>query len=268
MPYAAKVSIVSHQVANNQNAKQSSGSKPQKPLFQPKLTVRERCFLPCKKSAWITFLFGSVTVVCGGLICSFAFHSPYRKLQRTIKLESNWWKGKDYSISGPTMNSEQLRQQTEYLVYSYCGPVIVGIGLFIQMMAWVILFVERDKIIKQLGERMIKSIMKAQISKVLSSHGKDIPTPKAKSSMVHLLDQTLMSSVSTKTLVKNTNNNLNNLDVEKGRSTIVEDTYIDNRLNGRGGGTTINILQSNGEVQSPKQLSVIREQVEKDELSM
>lgn len=153
MVYAAQASVVGQSTNKTQsNAKE----KTKRALSRPKLSFKQRCFLPRNRGPWITFLIALVTIHIGIILCIYAFHSPYRKLKDKI------------TPTGSITDRDIRYQQIQYLACSSLGPLMVGVGLFTQVMSVMALFVERDRLLKALKERLYKTMVRSEISRDLS----------------------------------------------------------------------------------------------------
>lgn len=120
----------------------------------PVAPFRRRCFIPLMKAPCLVLALAMCLITCGAVMCNFAFHAE--KLSSTTHHDS-------YNTTKVVINDLQFKLLRSF---TYIGPALMGFGIFIIIIACVVLLDKRDKILKDYILSMIAT--QQEISKELS----------------------------------------------------------------------------------------------------
>jgi len=109
----------------------------------PVAPLRQRCFIPCMRGPWVTVGFGIFLIITGAIMCNFAFHAHHYALSDSPHASNTT------ELNKPIYNG--LRSLT------YIGPAFMGFGAFTIIIACVLLFDKRDKILKEYIKAQVQS---------------------------------------------------------------------------------------------------------------
>lgn len=118
----------------------------------PQLPCRQRCFIPFLRGPCITVGFGLFLILCGAIMCNFAFHA---KELAVIKVQDS----ENSASTLPNDSQDVTTNRTTYLALkslTFVGPSLMGLGIFVIIIACVLLFDKRDKVIKEFMESLIR----------------------------------------------------------------------------------------------------------------
>lgn len=108
----------------------------------PVAPLRQRCFIPMMKVPCFVLGLAAFLITCGAVMCNYAFHA--KRLSSTTYVSYN--------------TTEVVINQPQYQLlwsFTYIGPSFMGLGIFIIIIACVVLLDKRDKIIKDYIHSMI-----------------------------------------------------------------------------------------------------------------
>lgn len=168
----------------------------------PVAPLRRRCFLPLMKGPCTIVACGLVLILCGAVMCNFAFHA-----ESLSSIEITF-----YNTTTERVNTTQLQALKSL---TYVGPAVMGMGVFIIIIACVVLLDKRDKILKDYINSMLE--VQQEMSMELSYHAvvsagssplRQMNGGKRRSSSTKsLMDKTLPTLVSEKNSAVQNNNN-------------------------------------------------------------
>ena len=118
----------------------------------PQLPYRQRCFIPFLKGPCMTVGCGFFLILCGAVMCNFAFHA---KELAVVKVPATRTNSTTVSSGTPDVTTNK----TTYIALkslTFIGPSLMGLGIFVIIIACVLLFDKRDKVIREFMEGLIR----------------------------------------------------------------------------------------------------------------
>lgn len=115
---------------------------------QPQAPLRQRCFIPLLRGPCVTVTMGCFLFIVGAIMCNFAFHA--KDFSSSTVLPSNYnTTATEIVIDKPKF--EALKSLT------FIGPSLMGLGIFIIIIACVLLLDKRDKILKEYTDSILRT---------------------------------------------------------------------------------------------------------------
>lgn len=108
----------------------------------PVAPLRQRCFLPMMQGPCVVLVLAFILIIGGAIMCHFAFHAEQFALDSPTSNQTG------------TVNASKLKALKSL---TYVGPSLMGSGVFIIIIACVILLEKRDLIIKSYIDGMIEA---------------------------------------------------------------------------------------------------------------
>lgn len=134
---------------------------------QPQAPLRQRCFIPMLRGPCIIVGLGFFLIIFGAVMCNFAFHA--RRLSSDVIL-ANSTIATDATVITDKTKYDGLRSLT------YIGPSLMGLGIFIIIIACVLLLDKRDRILKSYLDSMLDPQQEISMELTFRAVREDIPT--------------------------------------------------------------------------------------------
>ena len=104
---------------------------------QPQLTFRQRCFIPFLRGPCMAVALGCFLLIIGAVMCNFAFHAK----------ELSTYAVHTYNETvTETITNDSKFEALKSL--TFIGPSLMGLGIFIIIIACVLLLDKRDRVLK------------------------------------------------------------------------------------------------------------------------
>lgn len=142
----------------------------------PELPYKQRCFIPLLKGPCLTVGLGCFLILCGAIMCNFAFHAKELAMIKVRETDSPTTSTSEVNINKHTYMA--LKSLT------FIGPSLMGLGIFIIIIACVLLCDKRDKVLKEFADNIIRT--QQELSKELSLHAVQSDHMQSKSPMRQL----------------------------------------------------------------------------------
>lgn len=114
----------------------------------PRAPLRQRCFIPVLRGPWITVGSGIFLIIIGSVMCNFAFHAEeYSRPKVNVELDNG-------SLPEDPSGTEKFKALKSL---TFVGPSVMGFGIFIIIIACVILMEKRDHILKEYTDRKLQA---------------------------------------------------------------------------------------------------------------